>query len=64
MLISYEHGACTTQAGIFTKALPNSLIIFSSPSTLNDSAVMYGGFQRGPQLVPPDAERRQSFGQL
>ena len=29
-----------------------------------DSAVMYGGFQVSPQLVPPDAERRQSLGQL
>ena len=29
-----------------------------------DSAEMYGGFQGGPQLVPPDAERRQSLGQL
>ena len=28
------------------------------------SAVMYGGFQGGPQLGPPDAERRQSLGQL
>ena len=25
---------------------------------------MYGGFQGGPQLVPHDAERRQSLGQL
>ena len=25
---------------------------------------MYGGFQRGPQLGPPDAERCQSLGQL
>ena len=24
---------------------------------------MYGGFQEGPQLGPPDAERRQSLGQ-
>jgi len=24
---------------------------------------MYGGFQWGPQLGPPDAERRQSLGQ-
>ena len=24
---------------------------------------MYGGFQGGPQLGPPDAERRQSLGQ-
>ena len=29
-----------------------------------DSAVMYGGFQGGPQLGPPDAERLQSLGQL
>ena len=29
-----------------------------------DSAVMYGGFQGGPQLGPPDAERHQSLGQL
>ena len=28
------------------------------------SAVMYGGFQGGPQLGLPDAERRQSLGQL
>ena len=27
------------------------------------SALMYGGFQGGPQLGPPDAERRQSLGQ-
>ena len=27
------------------------------------SAVMYGGFQGGPQLDPPDAERRQFLGQ-
>ena len=25
---------------------------------------MYGRFQGGPQLDPPDAERRQSLGQL
>ena len=31
---------------------------------LNDTAVMYGEFQGGPQLAPPDAERRQSLGQL
>ena len=30
----------------------------------HDSAVMYGGFQGGPQLGPHDAERRQSLGQL
>ena len=24
---------------------------------------MYGGFQGGPQLGPPDAERRQSLGE-
>ena len=29
-----------------------------------DSAVMCGGFQGGPQLGPPDAERRQSLEQL
>ena len=28
------------------------------------STVTYGGFQGGPQLGPPDAERRQSLGQL
>ena len=28
------------------------------------SAVMYGEFQGGPQLGPPEAERRQSLGQL
>ena len=31
---------------------------------LKNSAVMYGGFQGGPQLGPHDAERRQSLGQL
>ena len=38
--------------------------LFPFPFTLNDSAVMYGGFQGGPQLGPPDAERRQSLEQL
>ena len=32
--------------------------IFSFPFTLNDSAVIYGGFQGGSQLGPHDAERR------
>ena len=26
-------------------------------------SLMYGGFQGGPQLGPPDAERRESLGQ-
>ena len=30
----------------------------------DSGAVMYGGFQGGPQLGPHDAERRQSLGQL
>ena len=31
---------------------------------VHHSTVTYGGFQGGPQLGPPDAERRQSLGQL
>ena len=37
---------------------------FAFPFTLSYSAVMCGGFQGGPQLDPPDVERRQSLGQL
>ena len=36
----------------------------STPLAGDDSAVMCGGFQGGPQLDPHDAERRKSLGQL
>ena len=32
-------------------------------STVYTVRLVYGGFQGGPQLGPPDAERRQSLGQ-
>ena len=46
------------------KSVYTEKTIFPIPFTLNDTAVMYRGFQEGPQMGPPDAERRQSLGQL